>query len=77
MSILKIVVPCYNEEEVLHESAKQLTEQLEKLIAGGKISSESQILFVDDGSKDKTWEIISLELNFQQKIYQSLLFLRR
>ena len=56
--ILYIVVPCYNEEEVLPETAKRLGEKLRNLIDAEKISPKSRILFVNDGSKDKTWEII-------------------
>lgn len=57
--ILYIVVPCYNEEEVLPETSRRLKEKLESLIAADKISPDSRVLFVNDGSKDKTWEIIS------------------
>jgi glycosyltransferase involved in cell wall biosynthesis len=57
--ILYIVVPCYNEEAVLPETSKRLKEKLKGLMAAGKISEKSRILFVNDGSKDKTWEIIS------------------
>lgn len=57
--ILTIVVPCYNEQEVLPETVKELGGVLEKLIKDGKVSSQSKILFVNDGSKDKTWELIS------------------
>ena len=57
-NILYIVVPCYNEEEVLPESSKELKSILEKLIEEDKISSKSKILFVNDGSKDKTWQLI-------------------
>ena len=57
-NILYIVVPCYNEEEVLPDSSKELKSILENLIEEGKISKKSKILFVNDGSKDKTWEII-------------------
>ncbi len=56
--ILYIVVPCYNEEEVLPETSKRLNIKLNTLIESGKISKESRILFVDDGSKDKTWQLI-------------------
>ena len=56
--ILYIVVPCYNEEEVLRETAKRLKEKLENLINSNTISQKSRILFVNDGSKDKTFEII-------------------
>lgn len=58
---LAIVVPCYNEEEAFPFSTKSLTEVLGSLIRSGKISKESFVLFVDDGSKDKTWELIEAE----------------
>lgn len=58
-NILTIVVPCYNEEEVLPETTKELGQILNNLIAKKKIASNSKILFVNDGSKDNTWEIIS------------------
>lgn len=57
--ILYIVIPCYNEEEVLPVTAIQFSKKLGDLITAEKISSESRILFVNDGSKDKTWDIIS------------------
>lgn len=57
--ILYVVVPCYNEEAVLPETSKRLREKLSSLIKADKISDKSRIIFVDDGSKDKTWEIIS------------------
>ena len=57
-SRLFIVIPCYNEEEVLPITSKMFLEELEDLIHKGKISDNSRILFVNDGSKDKTWEII-------------------
>ena len=60
-NILAIVVPCYNEEEAFPFSSKSLTEVLENLIKSGKIDKKSYILFVDDGSKDKTWELIENE----------------
>ncbi|MEG0824668.1 MAG: glycosyltransferase family 2 protein [Oscillospiraceae bacterium] len=55
---LYIVVPCYNEEEVLPETAKRLGDKLSTLMDAGKISKKSRVLFVNDGSKDKTWSII-------------------
>lgn len=58
-NILTIVIPCYNEEEVLPETTKELGQILNNLIAKKKIASNSKILFVNDGSKDNTWEIIS------------------
>ncbi len=57
--ILYIVVPCYNEEEVLPETSRRLWDKLKGMMAAGTISERSRILFVNDGSKDKTWEIIS------------------
>ena len=56
--VLYIVVPCYNEEEALEISAKSLLGKLGELIGKEMISSKSRIVFVDDGSKDKTWSII-------------------
>lgn len=56
--ILTIVVPCYNEEEVLPETTKQLTETLQSLIKEKLASPDSSILYVDDGSRDKTWALI-------------------
>jgi glycosyltransferase involved in cell wall biosynthesis len=57
--ILYIVVPCYNEEEALEVSSKALIEKLGKFVNDGIVSDESRIVFVDDGSKDRTWDIIS------------------
>lgn len=57
--ILYIVVPCYNEEEVLAETTKRLTAKLNAMIKGNVVSSESRIMYVNDGSKDRTWEIIN------------------
>lgn len=56
---LAIVSPCYNEEEVLHNSISRLTDLFDKMTSDGKISDDSFVLFVNDGSKDRTWEIIS------------------
>ena len=56
--VLAIIVPCYNEEEVLEETAKRLLEIQDDLIQKNQILKESFIVFVDDGSKDKTWELI-------------------
>jgi glycosyltransferase involved in cell wall biosynthesis len=55
---LGIVVPCYNEEEVLPETGKRLLELMDRLQAADLIKADSSIYFVDDGSKDRTWEII-------------------
>ena len=56
--ILYIIIPCYNEEEVLPITCEMFLEKLTSLIGKGKISDDSRILFVNDGSKDKTWDII-------------------
>lgn len=56
--ILYLVIPCYNEEAVLHETAKRLKEKVSILISEGVISQKSRIMFVNDGSKDDTWNII-------------------
>ncbi len=56
--ILYIVVPCYNEQEVLPKTAPMFAEKINELISLGKISTDSKVLFVNDGSRDKTWEII-------------------
>lgn len=57
-NILYVVIPCYNEEEVLNETTKQMKEKMQKLIKDKKISSKSKVMYVNDGSKDKTWELI-------------------
>ena len=57
--ILYIVIPCYNEEQVLPVTAPMFLKKITDLTAAGKISENSRVLFVDDGSKDSTWEIIS------------------
>lgn len=65
---LTIVIPCYNEEEVLPLSSKEILNVLLRLIDKNKVSEDSNILFVDDGSEDKTWEIIE-QLNESDKNY--------
>lgn len=69
--ILYMVIPCYNEEEVLHETARQLKEKYQKLISKQKISEKSRIVFVNDGSKDRTWSIIK-ELHEQDKMFSGV-----
>ncbi|MFE7060734.1 glycosyltransferase family 2 protein [Sutcliffiella sp. NPDC057660] len=61
LPVLSIVIPCYNEEEVLTETMKQLNRLLQDLMGERLISDESYLLFVDDGSKDNTWEMINKE----------------
>ncbi|MBB5501851.1 glycosyltransferase family 2 protein [Paraburkholderia sp. MM5384-R2] len=58
MTTMNLVVPCYNEEEVLSETSKRLLALLERLIEAGDFSKESRITFIDDGSRDHTWSII-------------------
>ena len=55
---LYVVVPCYNEEAVLPETTRRLDEKLHAMMAAGSISADSRVLFVDDGSRDRTWELI-------------------
>ena len=56
--VLYLVIPCYNEEEVLPETSKRLTAKLGAMIEMGLISQDSKIVFVNDGSKDRTWQLI-------------------
>ena len=56
--ILYIVVPCYNEEEVLRETNSRLTALLHRLVDEGKVSADSRVMYVNDGSRDRTWELI-------------------
>ncbi len=68
---LYLVIPCYNEEEVLPETAKRLKEKYADLIAAGKISPDSKIVFVNDGSKDRTWELIT-ELHAEDPVFRGI-----
>lgn len=65
---LYIVIPCYNEEEVLLITSKLFLEKIHQLVSAGKITDDSRVLFVNDGSKDRTWEIIQ-ELAAEDKHY--------
>ena len=56
--LLSIVIPCYNEEKVLPITAPLFLEQLQSMQTKDLISKDSKIMFVNDGSKDSTWEII-------------------
>lgn len=67
-TILYIVVPCYNEEDMLHITSQKLLDKLESLIADGRISSDSRIVYVDDGSADGTWNIIE-EMHNNNKVF--------
>lgn len=57
-NILYVVIPCYNEEEVLYETSDRLHKKMEQLIKNEKIAAESKVIFVNDGSKDRTWQVI-------------------
>ncbi len=67
-NVLYLVIPCYNEEEVLPETAVRLKEKLHGLMGQGRIDPRSRIIFVNDGSRDRTWEIIR-ELHEQDRIF--------
>ena len=58
MKVIDLVIPCYNEEEVLKEISSRLYEKMGRLIGNKIVSDESKIVFIDDGSSDKTWSII-------------------
>ncbi len=68
---LYLVIPCYNEEPVLHETAKRLREKYDLLMSEGKISADSKVVFVNDGSKDRTWEMIC-ELHESDKTFRGI-----
>ena len=68
---LYVVIPCYNEEEVLPETSKRLKVKLEELMEKGKIDRNSKIVFVNDGSKDRTWEIIE-KLHEEDHIFSGI-----
>lgn len=69
--VLYLVIPCYNEEEVLRETSKRLLEKINKMIKSGQVSNKSKILFVNDGSKDRTWSIIE-ELYRRNNIFSGV-----
>lgn len=68
---LFVVIPCYNEEEVLHETTKRLKEKMNSLIKEKLISEESRVMYVNDGSKDKTWEIIK-SISEKEKLFTGI-----
>ena len=57
--VLYIIIPCYNEQEVLLQTAPMFLDKLTQLTRQEKIAEDSRILFVNDGSKDKTWELFA------------------
>ena len=66
--ILYLVIPCYNEEEVLKDSASKLKTVMNRLVSDNRISGESRIVFVNDGSEDLTWQIIK-ELHAEDSLF--------
>ncbi len=71
MTKLYLAIPCYNEEEVLRDSAEKLRIKYETMMSEGKITDDSKIVFIDDGSKDKTWSIIQ-ELHKENPVFQGI-----
>ncbi len=71
MTKLYLAIPCYNEEDVLWDSAEKLLNKYYDMMGENKISPDSRIVFIDDGSKDKTWEIIQ-DLHGQNPIFQGI-----
>lgn len=69
MKRLMIIVPCFNEEAVFPSSAEQLIAVIDTLIKKGKISADSGILFVNDGSRDRTWELIQAAYQSSKYVY--------
>ncbi len=75
MNRLICVLPCYNEEEVLPETSKRLKEKMNHLISSGKIAKNSRVMFVNDGSADRTWEIIK-KLHDEDSLFQGVCLTR-
>ena len=71
MGRLFCVIPCYNEQEVLPETSARILTKLKYMISQGKISEDSRVLFVNDGSRDNTWSLIS-DLHQQDEHFQGL-----
>lgn len=71
ISILYVVIPCYNEEEVLEETTKQLKIKMESLIKSKKISDKSKVMYVNDGSKDSTWSLIK-KINKKEALFTGI-----
>ena len=70
-NILYVVIPCYNEEEVLQETTRQLKVKMEKLIKDKKISNKSKVMYVNDGSKDTTWSLIK-EISEKEPLFTGI-----
>lgn len=69
--ILYVVIPCYKEEEVLPETARRMKDKMKSLVEEGKISDKSRVMFVNDGSTDRTWEIIC-RLHNEDKLFSGV-----
>ena len=69
--VLYLVIPCYNEENVLPLTSGLFAQKIRSLVSLGKISEKSRVLFVNDGSRDKTWEIIS-DLSRKQEVFEGI-----
>ena len=69
--ILYVVIPCYNEEEVINETTKRLKEKLNTLIKSNVISPKSRVMYVNDGSKDKTWSLIK-KIDRKEKLFTGI-----
>ena len=70
-AILYLVIPCYNEEEVLSETTKRLNDKMNNLITNKIISKKSKVMYVNDGSKDSTWELIKT-INKENKLFTGI-----
>ena len=70
-SKLMVVIPCYNEEEVLPETSRRLVDKMAALQQKGLITPDSRVLLVDDGSKDRTWQLIS-DLHKQNPLFEGV-----
>ena len=68
---LYIIIPCYNEQEVLPITASLFKEKIEEFISVNKISKDSRVLFVNDGSKDRTWELIK-EISDKEEVFEGV-----
>ncbi len=73
---LAIIIPCYNEEDAILKTADEIKKVINDLVQKSKISEDSFVYFVDDGSKDKTWELISKLHNQDPKLFKGLKFSR-
>ena len=70
-NILYIVIPCYNEEEVLNETIKVMKKKMNELIKKKEISKDSKVMFINDGSNDKTWAMIK-EVSYKNSLFTGL-----